>query len=43
MSNKAKTPSGRHCQACEYRWEDLNGRYCLYSLVNNNPEYWRWE
>lgn len=43
MSNKAKTSGDRHCRAYEYRWEDLNGRYCLYDLENNNLEYWRWE
>ena len=43
MSTKAKTPGDRLCKACEYRWEDMNGRYCLFGLVNNNIESWRWE
>ncbi len=43
MSGKAKTPSGRICETCEYRWEDPYRKYCLYGLVNSTLEYWRWE
>lgn len=36
MSTKAKTLGGGLCQASEYRWENPNGNYRLFGLVNSN-------
>lgn len=36
MSTKAKTPSGRLCNASKCRWENLNGNNRLFGLVNSN-------
>lgn len=36
MATKAKTAGGKSCEASDYRWENLNGSYCRFGLVNSN-------